>query len=132
MRLEDSRRCRAARIVAVVMAFAMLFAQGLRLCIHTTAVSGGNDTPAAVSALVHLENNLGSSDDADGNAAVRDVPLSLDLVKLVYDLVFAVILTAFVVFLLPERTANPQPLAEFHPRLGGVPGLRPPLRAPPR
>lgn len=116
----------------MVTALAMLFAQGLRLCVHTAAVSGGGDPLSAVSASVHLESNLGSSDDADGNAAVRDVQLSLDLVKLAYDLVFAVILTAFVVFLLPERTASPRPLAEFHLRLGGVPGLRPPLRAPPR
>lgn len=131
MHLEDSRRRRAARIVAVVTVLAMLFAQGLRLCVHTAAVAGDGDRLSAVSISVHLESNLGSSDDAYGNAAVRDVQLSLDLVKVVYELVFAVILTAFLIFLLPARTTSPQPPANLHLRLGGAPGLRPPLRAPP-
>lgn len=119
-------------VVVLATALAMLLAQGLRLCIHTADMSGESGHLAAVSVPVHLESNLGSSDDASDGAVDQHVPLSLALVKLAHDLAFAVILTAFFVFLLPERTALPRPFADFHLRLSGAPCLRPPLRAPPR
>lgn len=118
--------------VAFVTALAVLFAQGLRLCIHTAAMTSDGSHHITASAAVHLESNLGSSDDASDGAIDQHVPLSLALVKLTYEFVFAVILTALLVFLLPDRTPLPRPFADFRLRLGDIRCLRPPLRAPPR
>jgi hypothetical protein len=117
---------RFIRCVALLLVPVFLFAQGLRLCLHT------DGTDHALSLAVHLESSLSTVADHDASAADVDVSLAM-LVKafcsaLIFALTFALVLLAY----LPRRLAQRLPLPEFRFPPSAVYSLTPPLRAPPR
>ncbi len=129
MRKLFRNRSAAGNILIFVALLAVLFTQGLRLCLHTPHVE---DVGYAHAAAVHLESNLTSPAEPDDDANDRHVTLGLALVKQLIDsLAFAILLVAvWALFLLRpnQRFAIPR---NTKPLLPVAYRLRPPLRAPP-
>ena len=118
------------RVLTLWLVLAILFAQGLRLCLHVYDGSAPQ-TYAAGTASSHLEATLGTHDDeASSNAHVPLLSLLKNLVaEPLVAIVFAVLL---IVMLAPPRVARPAWSHDIvlRPRFGHH--FAPPLRAPPR
>lgn len=117
------------QVLTLWLVLAILFAQGLRLCLHAPYAADEMRTHATA---IHLESNLTSSTEPGDDANDRHVTLGLALVKQLIDsLAFAILLAAvWTLFLLRPnqrfaipRNTKPLPPVAYH--------LRPPLRAPP-
>jgi len=118
------RKTSTQSIAVVLMLFALLAGQGVRLCLHTI------DATPKHTATVHFENNLLTPDQPD-DGGDHHVSLGLALVKQVSDGLLAIVVTVALVWLLPplrnsfadSRSTPQRPSAGFR--------LRPPPRAPP-
>ncbi len=118
-----NRRC--IRRVALLLVPLLLFAQGLRLCLHT------DTTDQARNLTVHLESNLSAVDDHDTSTGDVDVLLAV-LVKAFHSaLAFALVSSLMLLVYLPRRLTQHIPLPEFRFPPSAVYSLTPPLRAPP-
>lgn len=111
------------------LVLAILFAQGLRLCLHALHAA---DEVHAHAAAIHLESNIASPLDSDDDANDSHVPLGLALIKQLTDsTAFAALLAVMLLPFSPtaktrfavSRDAIPVPAVDRR--------LRPPLRAPP-
>lgn len=117
---------RIIRAVALLLVPLFLFAQGLRLCLHT------DTTDHARTLSVHLESNLSTAADHDALATDVDVSLAM-LVKAFYSVLILALAVALVLLvLLPRQLTRRIPLPEFRFPPSAVYCLTPPLRAPPR
>ncbi len=117
---------RIIRCVALLLVPLFLFAQGLRLCLHT------DTTDHARTLTLHLESNLSTVADHDESAADADVSFAM-LVKAFYSaLVFTLAFALVLLVHLPRRLARRIPLPEFLLPTSVAYSLTPPLRAPPR
>lgn len=117
---------RIIRSVALLLMPLFLFAQGLRLCLHTDTIDH------AGTLAVHLESNLSTAADHDISAADVDISLAM-LVKAFYSaLIFTLAFALIVLVYLPRRLARRLPPPEFRLPPSAVYHLTPPLRAPPR
>jgi len=117
-------------IIVITMIFALLLAQGLRVCIHSAVGGEFFDNTAG---STHIESDFVADHDDGGSTATKEVSLLIVLKQLGVEIkLFAVSLVLLVllplVFLseqVPTRTITVTPYISFHAR-------RPPLRAPPR
>lgn len=131
MQARYFRRRSVRTLWALLAVFALLYAQGLRVCIHGT---GGADSPPsdAQASGIYLEGALTPSDesrcstDQDISLAgiVADAPATVSL--------FLLFLPAPLVLLPPRRLLGTVPLSQPLFATGRGHSLRPPLRAPPR
>jgi len=130
MRMLTFLRYRNNRsIVASITAFAVLFALGLRLCVHG---ADDGDSAFANGKVVHLESMLDSDDDGAQGTGNQDLPLSLALVKLKLDLSFVSLFTAIFLFGVVWKVLYSRPIPDSLFATCNAAFLRPPLRAPPR
>lgn len=129
--LRSTFNRRAVRSAALVLIPILLFAQGLRLCLH--AHEGlWHATDHSHASLVHLESTLSTTADHEESTAAVDVPLAA-LLKVInsalaFAAVFAIVFLAFA----PRARAWRLPPAGFWLRASVVHRFTPPLRAPPR
>ena len=113
------------RLVLFAVALALLFAQGIRLCVHPDA---GEATVASAPA-VHLESMPSADDSAiDEN---QHSPFVLALVKFTSDVPFVFLVTVLFLFGIVRRPTYPRHKFDVFPVACGSWSLRPPLRAPP-
>ena len=115
--------------LALLTVFAILYAQGLRVCIHGAGFTdfSGSDAQASI----YLESALAPG-DASTCSTDEDVSLSGILKDVSPASLFLIFLAILIVLMPPRRllrTVRPQD-SLFDTRCGY--GLRPPLRAPPR
>jgi hypothetical protein len=110
---------------------ALLFAQGMRLCMHVHHEPVRAADHHHVS-TVHLESALGSAADHEESASDVDVPFAALLKAFYSALAFA--LVSMLVFLAPvmRQLTRRGPPAEFWFRPSTAYNLTPPSRAPPR
>ena len=109
---------------------ALLFAQGLRLCLHAPHDAEADHVHTT---MLHVESDLNTDGDGDDSPGDQHVPMTLAFFKKVADAAPWVMLVALaVLFLLPPVVDRPAagPVAAL-PLTGGH-RWRPPLRAPPR
>ena len=132
-RLTTLNAGRWAMILWLVVA--LLFAQGVRLCMHVHHEQVRAADHHHVS-TVHLESALGSAADHEESASDVDVPLAA-LLKALYSvlvLVLAFALVSMLVFFAPviRQLTRRGPPAGFWFRSSTAYNLTPPSRAPPR
>ena len=110
------------------VALSLLFAQGVRLCVHS---EGHVSTPGvfANSPAVHLE-SLPAPDDGDGDEHHHS-SLGLALVKLISDVPFVLFITALFFIGTIWRPLQLRAAFESSPVARTTWSLQPPLRAPP-
>lgn len=119
----------ARRIVTVTMILALLFAQGLRICIHAEDQSDSNGAQAAA---VDVESALTDLCNLGTQTGGEDTPSSVILENLRIDLSLLFIVVALFVPFAPRQPLRPCQPRETSPGLTGGHGIRPPLRGPPR
>lgn len=117
---------RTLRHAALLLVPLLLFAQGLRLCLHADTVDH------ARTLAVHLESNLSAVDDHDTSTGDVDVSLAV-LIKAFHSaLAVALVTSLMLLAYLPRRLTRHISLPEFRFSPFAVYSLTPPLRAPPR
>jgi hypothetical protein len=119
---------RTKRLVLLSVALSLLFAQGVRLCVH----SEGHVSSAGVVAsapAVHLE-SIPAPDDGDGDEHHHS-SLGLAFVKLISDIPFVFLVTALLFIGTIWRPFQVRLELETSPVTRAPWSLRPPLRAPP-
>lgn len=117
-------------VLAPLLLAAILFAQGLRLCLHAPheAEAGHVHTTA-----LHIENDLLAEDDGNDTTGDRHVPIGLAFIKkLTNTILWAVPFAAGLLFVLPRIVGRPLAVPQFLLPSAGRYRQRPPLRAPPR
>lgn len=120
---------RTRRRLLLFLALALLFAQGVRLCIHAHTTVDGT-VPVAGAPALHLE-SLPNTDDGAGESNDH-LPISLALMKLVLDAAIVVLFTALFLIGLAWQLRYLESAPQASPVTSGAWSLRPPLRAPPR
>jgi len=126
MPIRQIRQATRSRTPILWLVLALLFGQGLRVCVHAL-----DDGPAHA-APVHLESALTGADDEDSSAPHHDILLPTLLKTVVTALVFCAVLG-------PALFALPPATPQVHSRLwktrlppSGHHWLIPPGHAPPR
>lgn len=117
-------------VLAPLLLVAILFAQGLRLCLHAPheAEAGHVHTTA-----LHIENDLLAEDDSNDTTGDRHVPISLAFIKKLANTVLWVVpVAAALLFVLPRVASRPLAEPQYAFPFAGHYRRRPPLRAPPR
>lgn len=119
-------RQRPRPLLLLIVALALLVAQGTRICIHAESAAG---TDAAGAPMVHIE----SLQTADDDAGDRDfhLPQGLALVKFAPDITFVFLVAALWVISVVSRSLHLRPTYDVSPVTDDFRSLRPPLRAPP-
>lgn len=123
------RRRSVRWVLALLTVFAVLYAQGLRVCIHGAGFTDLSNRDAQTS--IYLESALAPSNESTCSTH-QDVSLSGILKDVSPASLFLLFLAILIILLPPRRllgTVRPQE-PSFDTRCGY--GLRPPLRAPPR
>ena len=109
---------------------ALLFAQGLRLCLHAPHDAEADHVH---STALHVESDLSSDGDGDDSPGDQHVPMTLVFFKKAADAALSMLLVAVaVLFLLPAVVDRPAPVPVAALPVTGGHRWRPPLRAPPR
>lgn len=122
---------RSVRSFAFVLIPILLFAQGLRMCLHAHE-GQWHATDHRHASLVHLESTLSTTADHEESTAAVDVPLAALLKAFNSTLAFAVVFVlVFLAFAPRPRVWRLSP-AGFWFRPSVVHRFTPPLRAPPR
>ena len=122
-------RSRRAWFMPLLLA-ALLFAQGLRLCLHAPHDA---ETDHVHTTLLHVESDLSIDGDGDDSPGDQHVPMTLAFFKKVADAASWMTLFAVaVLLLLPAVVDRPAPVPVSALSLAGGHRWRPPLRAPPR
>lgn len=113
------------------MVLALLWAQGLQICIHA-AEETATDSAHAQVATVDFESTLILLGDPQEQAADVDIPLSVTLKS--FQSGFALLFVAVLLHVLfvPRQLLSAKRLPETPPRTPSGYDWRPPLRAPPR
>jgi hypothetical protein len=114
--------------VVFTMILALLLAQGLRVCVHS---SPGDGAFHATTGMTHLETNLDNDDGGGATSSEWHASFSIVLKQLgnKFELL-AIAVAVLILPLLPVARRLPVPPAAVAP-LASVHALRPPLRAPP-
>lgn len=119
------------RVLTLWLVLVILFAQGLRLCLHAPHAA---DEMHVHATAIHLESNLTSPADSDDDANDSHVSLAFVLFKFgkfIDSLAVAAVLTAALLLFLSRETVRVPASVEAILALPGGHRLRPPLRAPP-
>ncbi len=116
--------------LAPLLLAAILFAQGLRLCLHAPHdVEMGHTHTTAL----HIENDLTAEDDGSDTTGDRHVPLGLAFIKkLANTILWTVPFAVALLFALPRVIDRSLAEQQFFFPSAGRHRRRPPLRAPPR
>lgn len=126
MLFRQVRQAARSRALIFWIVFALLFGQGLRVCVHALGDDG-----LAHAAPVHLESALAGADDEDSSVLHHDTLLSALFKTMVAALVFCAVLAPALFIFLP---ATPQVHSRFRKIPPPPPGhhwLTPPGHAPP-
>lgn len=123
------RKTPARFVVVLAMLVSLLFAQGLRVCLHDTASSESFDISAA---SAHIESDFVADHDDGTSTSTKDVSLLTVLKQLGFEIKLIAVILALLALLplvllaglVSTRTVTVVPCISFHAR-------RPPLRAPP-
>lgn len=117
------------RLVLFAVALALLFAQGVRLCVHPHMSSVAGDATVASVPAVHLESLPNADDGAiDDN---QHAPFAAALVKFAPDIPFVFLVTVLFLFGVGRRPTYLRQKLDIFPVARSSWSLRPPLRAPP-
>ncbi len=114
-------------LLLLIVALALLFAQGARICIHADNAAITNAT--GVATVMHIESLQDADDDAGGSDF--HLPQGLALIKFVSDIPFVFLVAALWLIAVVWQSAHPRPTFDISPVTRGFRSLRPPLRAPP-
>lgn len=117
------------RLILLSVAVSLLFAQGVRLCVHSEGHVSSAGVVASVP-TVHLE-SAPAPDDGDGDEHHHS-SFGLALVKLISDAPVLFFLASLLVTGTIWRPFQVHRTSEISPVTRAPWSLRPPLRAPPR
>ncbi len=117
------------RLVLFVVALALLFAQGVRLCVHTDVDPVAGEAAVASAPAVHLESLPNADDGAiDEN---QHAPFAAAFVKFTSDVPFVFLVTVLFLFGVVRRSTYLRQKLDVFSVARDAWLLRPPLRAPP-
>jgi hypothetical protein len=116
-------------LLGPLLLVAILFAQGLRLCLHAPPDAAADHVHTTA---LHIESDLIVGDDMDNAPGDRHVPMDVAFVKKIADAcLWAALFAASVLFLLPRVVNRPLAVPVSVLPYAGTTWWRPPLRAPP-